>query len=154
MRLDPAVLFQPVQRRVERALVDLEDVLGKLADALRNAPAVHGFEGDGLQNQQVQRALDQIVGFTHKTLLSIVNRRQALDRRRRKWFASELAYSLRQERVGGRNSHPQAEPGALTSLSRGLRGSLVGLGAVALGPEFLAVETADEPEQQRPQLVG
>jgi hypothetical protein len=39
--------------------------LDTLPDGLSNAPAVHGFEKDRLEDQEVQRPLDQIGGFTH-----------------------------------------------------------------------------------------
>src|SRR5262249_2601771 len=43
----------------------------KLADALSDAPAVHGLQRNRLQDQQVQRTLDQIVRLAHQPLLSI-----------------------------------------------------------------------------------
>jgi hypothetical protein len=43
----------------------LEHVLRHLTDALRDAPAVHRLQGEGFENQQVQRALDQISRFAH-----------------------------------------------------------------------------------------
>ena len=45
---DPVLLFQPVQRGVERALIDLQHVFRDLPDALRDGPAVHRFKSDGL----------------------------------------------------------------------------------------------------------
>ena len=38
--VDPALVLEAMERRVERALVDLQDVLGDLLDALRDRPAV------------------------------------------------------------------------------------------------------------------
>src|SRR5882762_6639289 len=55
--VDPASLLQPVQCRIQRALLYLQHVLGDLLDAQRNAPAVHGLERQGFQNEQVERAL-------------------------------------------------------------------------------------------------
>jgi hypothetical protein len=40
-----------MEGRVERALADLQDVLGHLLDALGDAPAVHGPYGQRLQNE-------------------------------------------------------------------------------------------------------
>src|SRR5271165_1741831 len=45
---DPSGLFQPVQRRVERALIHLQHALGHLLDPLRNAAPMHGLEVKGL----------------------------------------------------------------------------------------------------------
>src|SRR5690349_6001782 len=42
---DPALFLQTLQRRIERALLHLEDVIGELADPLRDRPAVHRLEG-------------------------------------------------------------------------------------------------------------
>jgi hypothetical protein len=58
-------LFQSVNRRVERSLLDLEDLCTDLLDTLRNSPAVHWLEGDSFENEQVERALDQIGRFAH-----------------------------------------------------------------------------------------
>src|SRR6185503_13042851 len=38
---DQALLFEPVQRRVQRSLVDDQHVFGHLLYALRDSPAVH-----------------------------------------------------------------------------------------------------------------
>jgi hypothetical protein len=57
-------MFEPMQRGVQRALLNLQNVVGNLYDALGDGPPVHGLERDRLQNQQVERALDKIGGFT------------------------------------------------------------------------------------------
>src|SRR5262245_6021648 len=41
---NPALLFEPVERRIERTLVDAEHVLRDLLQPLRDAPAVLGTE--------------------------------------------------------------------------------------------------------------
>src|SRR5262249_34879560 len=41
---DAAALLEALQREVERALVDVEHAARRALDALRDAPAVHGFE--------------------------------------------------------------------------------------------------------------
>src|SRR5258706_3006667 len=48
---NPALLLQPVKRRVERALIHLKHVFRNLADALRDGPAAHWPEGDALQDE-------------------------------------------------------------------------------------------------------
>jgi len=45
--LDPAFVFEAVEGGVEGTLADLEGIFGDLLDALGDAPAVHGFEGEG-----------------------------------------------------------------------------------------------------------
>ena len=62
------MLFELVERGVERALADLQDVARHLPDALRDRPAVHRLERDDLQDQQVQRALHEIGRFAHSAL--------------------------------------------------------------------------------------
>src|SRR5215211_4527317 len=39
--LDPCPPFESMQGRIERALVDLQDIPGDLLDALRDPPSVH-----------------------------------------------------------------------------------------------------------------
>src|SRR5690348_12890930 len=53
-----------MQRRIERALANLQGVLGNKMNALGDAPAVHRFERDGAHDEQVKRALNEISGFT------------------------------------------------------------------------------------------
>src|SRR4051812_27468398 len=66
LRLDPPLLLQLVQRRVERSLSHLQDLIRHLADALRDRPAVHRLERDHFQNQKVQRALNEICRLAHE----------------------------------------------------------------------------------------
>ena len=58
--VDPPGPFEPMQRRVERALVHPQHVLGDLLDALRDGPPVHRACQQGAQDQQVERALQQV----------------------------------------------------------------------------------------------
>ena len=62
---DPAVLLELVQRRIERAVADLQHVVRDLPQALADGKAVQRFEREDLQNQQVESALDEIGGFAH-----------------------------------------------------------------------------------------
>src|SRR5688572_26061092 len=59
-RFDPATLFEPMERRIERALLDLEDVVGDLPDPARYAVAVSRSPGQCFQDHQVQRSVHQI----------------------------------------------------------------------------------------------
>ena len=56
--VDQPLLLEPVQRRVERALVDLQDVFGNLVDPQCDAPPVHGDRGQCLEDQEVERPLE------------------------------------------------------------------------------------------------
>src|ERR1700730_16971933 len=63
---DPASLFQLVQRGIERAIADLEDVTGHLLEALADRPAVKRLEREDFQNQEVQGALHQVRRLAHR----------------------------------------------------------------------------------------
>ena len=54
-----------MQRRIERTLMDLQDSVRNLTNALRDAPAVHGLERERPQNQEVKSALDEVGWFSH-----------------------------------------------------------------------------------------
>jgi hypothetical protein len=62
-------MFEPVQRRVERALLDLKDFAGNLLDAPSDGPAVFGSEGQSFENQQVQRFLYEAVWLAHSVII-------------------------------------------------------------------------------------
>lgn len=47
---NPGFLFQAVQSRVERALLDLQDVARNLLNAFGDSPAVLGFKRNGFKN--------------------------------------------------------------------------------------------------------
>ena len=57
---DPALMLEAVERGIERALRDLQDIAGDLLNPLRDRPAVHRAGGQRPKNEQVQRALKQI----------------------------------------------------------------------------------------------
>ena len=62
---DPAFVFELVERRIQRAVADLEDIARDLAQALADGPAVLRLERQDLQNQQVKRALDEVGWSAH-----------------------------------------------------------------------------------------
>ena len=62
---DPALMLQAVQRRIERALLHAQQFVRDLLDALRDRPAVHRLERDRPQDQQVERALNQVGLVAH-----------------------------------------------------------------------------------------
>ena len=55
-----------MQRRIERTGLHLQHVAGNLLDAEDDAPAVHRLERQGLEDEQVQRALQQVGRFGHE----------------------------------------------------------------------------------------
>src|SRR5687767_6336111 len=57
--------FEPVQRRIERALPQLEHALRPLFDALGDAPPVHRLELERLEHQHVERALQEVAFVGH-----------------------------------------------------------------------------------------
>ena len=61
---DQFLFFQPVERRIERPLLDLQYVVRDLNDALGDGPAVHRFERKRLQDEEVESALQQIGRFS------------------------------------------------------------------------------------------
>src|SRR4051812_40290125 len=74
-RLEPAFLFEAVQCREERAWTNDECAAGDLIDASRDAEAVHGLQAQGLEDEQVQCALEQGRRAGQGLLLSGVDRR-------------------------------------------------------------------------------
>ena len=66
LSLNPILLLEAVERRIERSLIDLKHILRNMLDTLRDTPAVHRTESQGLQNQEIQGPLQQItLGFLH-----------------------------------------------------------------------------------------
>ena len=57
---DPALVLEAMERRIQRALVDLQDVLGDLLDALRDRPAVQRFGLQRPKDEQVEGARKQV----------------------------------------------------------------------------------------------
>src|SRR6185295_14440189 len=62
-RPDPAAPFEPVQCGVERALADVQRRGRDLVQPFGNRPAVLRLEGDGLEDEQVERALWKLERF-------------------------------------------------------------------------------------------
>lgn len=55
--LDPSLMFQPVQRRIERTLIDLQDVFRNLLDAFGDRPAMQRTGLQGPEDQEIESAL-------------------------------------------------------------------------------------------------
>ena len=64
-RFQPSLLLEAMQRRVQRALADLENFAADLLNAFGDGPAVCGLERDGLEDQQVERALNEVRWSAH-----------------------------------------------------------------------------------------
>src|ERR671919_2030070 len=84
--LDPALVLETMESRIKGALIDLQDVLGNLLDALGDGPAVQGILLQRAQDQQIERAGQQIGcslhgvdGRQYKVLVSTVNIKPAKD---------------------------------------------------------------------------
>src|SRR5688500_14899056 len=58
--LDPAALLQAVEGGVEGALLDAEGVVGRLADPARDGVAVARAPAEGLEDEDVERALEEL----------------------------------------------------------------------------------------------
>ena len=57
---DPATLDQPVQRRIQRSLLDLQHIVRAALDRFGNRMPVRRSEPQRPQDQQVERALQQL----------------------------------------------------------------------------------------------
>src|SRR5262245_31699083 len=62
---DPAFLLQFVQRRIEGAVADLENVSRNLRQALPDGPAMQRLKRQYLHKQQIQSPLDQLGWLAH-----------------------------------------------------------------------------------------
>src|SRR5262249_17840580 len=60
LRKEPAALLEPLERRIERAVLDEELLLGPLLDGAGDPLTVLRAEDQGPQDQQVERPLQQL----------------------------------------------------------------------------------------------
>jgi hypothetical protein len=56
-------VFEPVEGGIERSLLDAQDVVRHLLDATRNRPAVLRFELQRLEDEEVERSLNEVDGL-------------------------------------------------------------------------------------------
>jgi len=68
-------MLETMQRRIKSALVHLQNVPGDLAYSLGDGPAVHGTERDGLEDQEVNGALDEVSRLAQLALPSVHDRK-------------------------------------------------------------------------------
>jgi hypothetical protein len=59
-RRDPSPVLEAMQGRIERSVFDLQHVVGALLDGVRDGMAVGGAEHEGLQDEKIQRSLQQL----------------------------------------------------------------------------------------------
>src|SRR6202030_2454512 len=62
---DPALVFKTIERGVERPLLNFQLLPGNLLDAQQDAITVERDERNGLENQHVEGALDEVELFAH-----------------------------------------------------------------------------------------
>src|SRR5262245_52364276 len=60
VRRDPAAILEPVERRVERSVLDLEHLVRPERDGVRDRVAVGRSEHERAQDQQIERSLQQL----------------------------------------------------------------------------------------------
>jgi len=59
--LQPAFVFQAMQRGIEGTLMDLEEFFRNLLKALGDCIAVAGTQGDNLQNQHIEGSAEEFL---------------------------------------------------------------------------------------------
>ena len=69
---NPSSLDQAVQRRIQRPLLHLQHIVRALLDRFGDGVAVRRSEPQGPQNQQVQRALQQLDAIVGRLLVDIL----------------------------------------------------------------------------------
>ena len=70
--VEPAGALQPLERGEQRPGVDLEDAARDLLDAPRDAEAVHRLQAQRLEDEQVERALDDVGrGLVHAATIGM-----------------------------------------------------------------------------------
>src|SRR6185312_11724602 len=62
---DQSALFEAVERRIERAGVDVQDLMGRRLDTLGEVVAVRRFAGEQLEHDDVECALEQRCWIGH-----------------------------------------------------------------------------------------
>src|SRR5688572_4356719 len=65
VRLEPALLFQAMQGRIQRPLRHLQHVAADELDSAGNRPPVLRAAGERLEDEQVERALDEVGRSAH-----------------------------------------------------------------------------------------
>jgi hypothetical protein len=71
--LYPYLMLEAMERGVKSALVDAENVVGELADAIGDSEAVHRAGGEDLEDEEVEGALQEFVGTRHLVFTSMID---------------------------------------------------------------------------------
>ena len=58
-------MLEAVQGRIQRPLLDAQQIIGNLLDALRDCPPVHWLEGNRPEDQQVKGPLQDVCLVAH-----------------------------------------------------------------------------------------
>src|SRR5262245_39811882 len=66
LTLDPTPSLEPVQSRVERALLDLQYVVGRLLQPPRDGITVHRTPAQRFEDEDIQSSLKQVDGLWHR----------------------------------------------------------------------------------------
>ncbi len=66
---NPTLLLEPVEGRIERALLYLQNLFRYLLYALGDGPSVLRLVGEGAENEKVESALNEIVRFAHTVII-------------------------------------------------------------------------------------
>jgi hypothetical protein len=70
---NPPLLLKLVQRRVKRAVTHPQNIAGDLIQTLADRPPMHRLQRQYLQQQQIQRSLNEIGRFTHASMSSLTD---------------------------------------------------------------------------------
>lgn len=65
---NPALLLEFVKRWVQRSGTDLENVIRHLLESLGERPPMQRFELEDFEDQEVERALEEVDGFAHAVI--------------------------------------------------------------------------------------
>src|SRR5215217_4691516 len=65
---DPPFLLELVQGGVERAVADLKRVFRDLLEPVTDVPPVHRIQGEHLEDEQIERSLNEVLWSTHGSL--------------------------------------------------------------------------------------
>src|SRR4051812_11872870 len=76
--LDPATPFQTMERGIQRALLDAQDIRRNLLQPFRDGPAVLWLERERAEDQEVERALRQVHAFVGHCVSPIASTKDTL----------------------------------------------------------------------------
>lgn len=95
MRADPTLLQQPLEGRIQRAIINQEFILGLMLEKLRNPVSVVWSQLQAAQDQNFERALQKL-----EPLKSAVYRRHSIYILRNARPVNAVTLSVRASRFG------------------------------------------------------